>query len=91
MNTANHTPGPWRVHTEGDKVGILTGSNTEHLATCYGFRKASNARLVAAAPDLLAALNEMLESSERPHGQQWLSNVRAHAIAAISAATEAHA
>lgn len=55
-----HTPGPWRVHRESDKVGILTASNVEHLATTHGFRKEENARLMAAAPMLLAALKRLV-------------------------------
>jgi hypothetical protein len=53
-----HTPGNWKVHTEGEKTGILTENNVEHLATCYGFRKEGNARLMAAAPELLEALKD---------------------------------
>ena len=61
--TAQHTPGPWRV---GDAGGTVYTAQ-EHLApyretVAYitrGFpteRHRANARLIAAAPDLLAAL-----------------------------------
>jgi hypothetical protein len=53
---ATHTQGKWKIHTEGKKTGILTENNVEHLATCYGFRKEQNARLIVAAPSLLNAL-----------------------------------
>ena len=56
--THTHTPAPWKIHTEKGKIGILTENNVEHLATCYGFRKEQNARLIAAAPELLAALED---------------------------------
>ena len=54
--THTYTPAPWKIHTEKGKIGILTENNVDHLATCYGFRKEQNARLIAAAPELLAAL-----------------------------------
>ena len=56
--THTHTPAPWKIHTEKGKIGILTENNVDHLATCYGFRKEQNARLIAAAPELLAALED---------------------------------
>jgi hypothetical protein len=55
-----HTPGNWKVHTEGEKTGILTENNVEHLATCYGFRKEQNALLIAAAPEMLAHLKMLV-------------------------------
>lgn len=54
------TPGPYRVHVEGDKTGVLTADNVTHLATFYGQRKAANAQLYAASPDLLAELDRSL-------------------------------
>lgn len=71
-NTAKHTPGPWFVFPNGNCVGGPTGpcgpahadeSNTAGIALC-GMRlrtheeQEANARLIAAAPDLLAALIE---------------------------------
>ena len=56
-----HTPGPWRTHKEGEKVGVLTHDNVDHVATCYGFRKDANARLMASAPDFLAILQQITE------------------------------
>ena len=59
-----HTPGPWKIHTEKGKIGILTENNVDHLATCYGFRKEQNARLIAAAPDLLDAIAWIAKQAE---------------------------
>ena len=52
------TRGPWHAHREGSRVGILTDSNVEHVADVCGntLRQDANARLIAAAPSLLAAL-----------------------------------
>ena len=55
-----HTPAPWKIHTENGKIGILTENNVDHLATCHGFRKEQNARLIAAAPELLAHLKMLV-------------------------------
>jgi hypothetical protein len=55
----------------------------------------ANARLIAAAPDLLAALNGMLHQYGKPHRGEWLNNegfeeaeiVHTQALAAIAKAT----
>ena len=65
---SEHTPGPWRVETRGGMAGrevravatyvvatVNTTSNDE------GNREA-NARLIAAAPELLTALREMVKA-----------------------------
>lgn len=50
---ANHTPGPWRV----DSVwGLIKHGKTEICALHSG--NAANARLIAAAPELLMVLRD---------------------------------
>lgn len=55
-----HTPGPWRI---GDKpYRIVDGEGRGVAEACYrteGSYDDVNARLIAAAPDLLAALKVM--------------------------------
>ena len=96
-----HTPGPWSLSPSFDRVerrvqhgdnpplvwGIASGINSAHPDYLPRAEQIANARLIAAAPDLLAALIEMLEASERPVHERWLSNVRSHARAAIAKAT----
>lgn len=56
--TAAHTPGPWRatLHANG-----LVKVESNQRVICDGFRgEEANARLIAAAPDLLAALKAVL-------------------------------
>lgn len=52
----NHTPGPWAANPDGL---IHAGKNRLHIAQAatigMGHAAAANARLMAAAPDLLAA------------------------------------
>jgi len=65
MNT-NHTPGPW--HCNGTQIVGKLGKRTQYIAetlrdtgceTCN-----ANARLIASAPELLAALQAMLKADE---------------------------
>lgn len=66
---ANHTPGPWSYHTwnaSGKQFGIETADHKHGIAAVTPNVNAStlltmeqheaNARLIAAAPDMLAAL-----------------------------------
>lgn len=56
----NHTPGPWAANPDGL---IHAGKNRLHIAQAatigMGHAAAANARLMAAAPDLLAALQAL--------------------------------
>lgn len=61
-----HTPGPWEVAMPGEvdeHYAVLDGFG--HTASVYGYPEEAsaalaNARLIAAAPDLLAACEELL-------------------------------
>ena len=65
MAQAQHTPGPWRLNAGNET--LVMGSNQRPIARaeCGGIagiglaEAEANARLIAAAPDLLAALEEM--------------------------------
>ena len=65
MKDAKHTPGPWQIGYPGVK------SQGNYIADCdvsYVFpddEKRANARLIAAAPDLLAALERCLPFVDR--------------------------
>jgi hypothetical protein len=63
---AKHTPGPWAV--EGRLVG---GCDRVRVADCLvperdTYVNAANARLIASAPDLLAALRGMVDAVNVP-------------------------
>lgn len=54
---AGHTPGPWRLDLLPDRAKIRKPENGSHICTVdHGYRDEdeANARLIAAAPDLLA-------------------------------------
>jgi hypothetical protein len=61
---ATHTPGPWEMEdcTPGKSEGLCFAINSEHTIvarTTDGWKKAkANARLIAAAPDLLSQCRE---------------------------------
>jgi len=62
--TAKHTPGPWHLGKEGYYFQSVRDQN-EHITADVNITRSdgeggANARLIAAAPDLLAALDEMV-------------------------------
>ena len=72
MSEAKHTPGPWRVEVDTDpeaswerKWPTINAEKYE-VVGCEGFygdyeTDMANARLIVAAPDLLEALQGMIE------------------------------
>lgn len=76
MSNSKHTPGPWL------RMGRSIGDGAGEIATVWerlDGRAIANARLMAAAPELLGALIAMLDAYELP-------SVRASARAAIAKA-----
>lgn len=57
-----HTPGPWSLSTEGNPSPLLTRITGGSQLICV--TDSANARLIAAAPDLLALLAEVTEAIE---------------------------
>ncbi|HUT57335.1 MAG TPA: hypothetical protein VNA25_05620 [Phycisphaerae bacterium] len=65
-----HTPGPWEWWP-GTLGGVVSERNGNHIAVpARGMRREANARLIAAAPELL----DMLKTIENDAGQvpEWL-------------------
>ena len=79
--TTQHTPGPWTTSSlpngtewtvsidDGDMLADLTGCPNEQ----------ANARLIAAAPDLLAALQKI--DANAAESVEWIRRVAREAIA----------
>lgn len=72
MKTHTHTPGPWLARQSGgshvsiEKISdgirsVIAETYYFKLAEEHGGGYSANARLIAAAPDLLAALVDMVE------------------------------
>lgn len=82
---APHTPGPWSIAGSGYGLDVrCAAGNIVGMTRRFGQNPAeveANARLVAAAPDLLAALEYVMSA----HGEQLTDALEA-ARAAIAAA-----
>ncbi len=59
-----HTPGPWRTSHHGDWVVGRDDKSGSVVVAKGAFNWKANSRLIAAAPDLLEALSEMVEIAE---------------------------
>ena len=96
-----HTPGPWVIDHETRPAGVCVVYNTSHpngfvyIRGALGYWDAdrdenmANARLIAAAPELLEALELMLDAfldTEGSHGDREQAATEA-ARAAIEKAT----
>lgn len=90
MSENKHTKGPWQVGRSGDGVEIISDempSGVAELATVHSSAEyagtlpvEANARLIAAAPDLLHALKWAAEfvSLYTPHGAGWTGVQQGH-------------
>lgn len=58
-NEAKHTPGPWLIFEP--YMDCIRSADKTTIATTDNANKEANARLIAAAPDLLEALEMLLE------------------------------
>ena len=70
MSEAKHTTGPWNVpFREFTKIKAANGA---HIATCHKLTNLvnleANSRLIAAAPDLLDALQSIIEDIDSEFG-----------------------
>ena len=101
MQETKHTPGPWRQHPNG--LGGATtmiwrndpdqseGTNKGYAMICKHVHGVHNARLIAAAPELLEALQAALPHlpSVNQDGMIVDSGIKADVRAAIAKATGA--
>ena len=94
--TTKHTPGPWMI--DSSVATHIIGANRRPVATSGGYssnaipdngraENEANARLIAAAPTLLAVLDAMLNCPIRPVGDyQYAKAVSARKMAAAAIA-----
>lgn len=103
MSDVKHTPGPWRLFmtTDGRKL-IGIGESTGEGIADHGFgtwrsgeEQLANARLIAAAPDLLEALKTCLSTyvdlANSGDAGFWDPEKEAHVQAARAAIAKAEA
>lgn len=97
MNTT-HTPGPWYADKIQDRTAYnifmpgygSAGASVQHCSNatgCMGPEVEYNARLIAAAPDLLAALQTLVRAIDRLPGNNPLDGLADEARSAIARAT----
>jgi hypothetical protein len=91
MNAA-HSPGPWGVIVNFNHWSVQTG--THHVAGGTGWgipglqqQMEANARLIAAAPELLAFAEWLLEAYHSDEGMPEAKHIAREARAAIAKAT----
>jgi hypothetical protein len=71
-NEAVHTPGPWVVNGFGGGFRVIARMQPHEVAvsaTAQGGDEISNARLIAAAPELLEALQALIPMMEEWHDE----------------------
>jgi hypothetical protein len=91
-----HTPERWEVDRDGIQVCVITGTRTVAVMGYGGTRSRAmqNARLIAAAPDLLAALEKVVryanECKKTGHvfGVEWEDIISARAAIARAKGVE---
>jgi hypothetical protein len=91
MTSAAHTPGPWRLFDVFTDLEIVTdrstANETESIVQFKGQRNATaNARLMASAPELLEALEELLFITHPDTFGGSMEDARGIASAAIAKA-----
>ena len=81
MSEAKHTPGPWQTGRKGNECRIYADPDQHAIAKTYGIglngigvceltgpMNQADARLIAAAPELLEALKLWLDIHDKPAG-----------------------
>ena len=89
MSAIEHTRGPWRIRAERYRFirVTATGGGIAHLDTTDGEGMA-NARLIAAAPDLLAALSRWVAYWDSQTRSEPGADIAKASRAAITKATQ---
>ncbi len=82
MKNTAHTPGPWHI---GMRPGpMVYGELGEQVADCRGLDEAGhNARLIAALPDLLARLEDLIDEVTQGEVAEQLLTLNPETIQAV--------
>ncbi len=77
---SKHTPGPWKPTYESDPYRLVDHTDGREIAAVSGVdneNRDANARLIAAAPDLLEALKGLLPMWESGVSEPWVEAAKA--------------
>ena len=96
MKEFKGTPGPWEVKLiRGDVNVIRRGSLRNEGVTAFSCQSVVNAiddvddaQLIAAAPELLSAIQHLVEVYDDPTGKQWTTTSKKAAITEARAAID---
>lgn len=94
MSEHKHTPGPWGNHLVDDTVVVIPRRPLSQQISVLGQSEVAddedyaNARLIAAAPELLEILQVIVADSRWVSGEPLLSKARAAIAKAIGATHE---
>jgi len=85
---SKHTPGPWtsrEAYDNGEPCGMVIGPMGYDIATSNEDENRANARLIAAAPEMLAALSAIVEAGRMSSSQRavYCADIARSAIARI--------
>lgn len=64
MSAAKHTPGPWRLGGEQHIANHVFGGHAGGIAICFAAQGQDDARLIAAAPELLEACLALIKTDD---------------------------
>jgi hypothetical protein len=84
-NQTKHTPGPWTYRATPES--LYTEYAVQMGRIHYGVYKLADARLIAAAPELLAELEQLEQAFSNSHSLDYRIKALASARAAIAKAT----
>jgi len=91
--SSTHTPGPWTLDSVDEDSGLIgwwIHGPTGHVCHVYDRRLTrraqADARLIAAAPELLAAAEHLLDRLDADHLGAWDRNERDALAAAVAKA-----
>ena len=65
MNNQKHTPGPWRIEMKDNYMKLYMPASRLDGDVARGYVGEANARLIAAAPELLEACEALARLCER--------------------------
>ena len=88
MTNPQYTPGPWKIDDAFKTSTVITDDTDMVICQIHGLGPGANAdgRLITAAPDLLEALQNIIDSVDKGHAV-ILVPLAANARAAIAKAT----
>ncbi len=84
-----HTKGPWKVNKSTGELGEFQVDSDDYYiceTICGLGEEEANARLIAAAPELLAIVQKYLDSAANPLGMAELADIDAEARVIVAKA-----